>query len=223
MVTVDRPCVVFDMDGVLVDSEPMWVRARQDLVRSAGGRWLPEAGTAMMGISSDRWSAYMHDQLGLGHLNLAEIRAGVIDRMVALYRAHVPLLPGARSAVEAAAGHGPVAVASGSDRVLLDTVLESSALTRFFTGTIAGDEVAEGKPAPLIYQKACALLRAAPRHCVAVEDSGAGIESALAAGMAVVAVPRPGFEPPPATLSRANAVLRDLHGLDDLIFARGLG
>jgi HAD superfamily hydrolase (TIGR01509 family) len=217
VVTVDLPCVVFDMDGVLVDSEPMWVQARQDLVRAAGGQWLPEAETAMMGISSDRWSAYMRDRLGLGHLTLEEIRAGVIDRMVARYREHVPLLPGAWSAVEAAAGRGPVAVASGSDRVLLDAVTQSSGLARFFTGTVAGDEVSEGKPAPLIYERACALLDVAPARCVAVEDSGAGIESALAAGMAVVAVPRPGFEPSPEVLARASAVLTDLFGLDDLL------
>jgi HAD superfamily hydrolase (TIGR01509 family) len=223
VVTVGIPCVVFDMDGVLVDSEPMWVQARQDLVRAAGGQWLPEAETAMMGISSDRWSAYMRDRLGLGHLTQEEIRAGVIDRMVALYREHVPLLPGAWSAVEAAAGRGPVAVASGSDRVLLDVVTQSSGLARFFAGTVAGDEVTEGKPAPLIYEKACALLDVAPARCVAVEDSGAGIESALAAGMAVVAVPRPGFEPSPEVLARASAVLTDLFGLDDLLVAGTLG
>jgi HAD superfamily hydrolase (TIGR01509 family) len=220
--TVDRTCVVFDMDGVLVDSEPMWVRARQDLVRSAGGRWLPEAETAMMGISSDRWSAYMRDRLGLGHLTAEEIRTGVIDRMVALYREHVPLLPGARSAVEVAAARCPIAVASGSDRVLLDTVLACAGLARFFTGTVAGDEVAVGKPAPLIYLKACGLLGAAPRRCVAVEDSGAGIESAVAAGMTVVAVPRPGFEPRAEVLAMATAVLPDLLGLDDLLVARGV-
>jgi HAD superfamily hydrolase (TIGR01509 family) len=214
---MDGPSVVFDMDGVLVDSEPMWVRARQDLVRESGGRWLPEAETAMMGISSDRWSAYMRDRLGLEHLTQEEIRTGVIDRMVALYREHVPLLPGARSAVEAAAARRPIAVASGSDRVLLDTVLASAGLARFFTGTVAGDEVAEGKPAPQIYQTACRLLGAAPRHCVAVEDSGAGIESAVAAGMAVVAVPRRGFEPPPHVMAKASAVLPDLFGLDDLL------
>src|SRR5688500_14372835 len=83
---VATPCVVFDMDGILVDSEPLWIRARKDLVRAAGGRWLPEAETAMMGISSDRWSAYMRDRLGLGHLTSERIRAEVIDRMIALYR-----------------------------------------------------------------------------------------------------------------------------------------
>ena len=83
-------------------------------------------------------------------------------------------------------------------------------------------EVAVGKPAPLIYLKACGLLGAAPRRCGAVEDSGAGIESAVAAGMTVVAVPRPGFEPRAEVLAMATAVLPDLLGLDDLLVARGV-
>jgi beta-phosphoglucomutase-like phosphatase (HAD superfamily) len=175
---VAKSRVVFDMDGVLVDSEPLWVRARQDLVRAAGGRWLPEAETAMMGISSDRWSAYMHDRLGLEHLTPERIRAEVIERMIALYRAQVPLLPGARAAVETTAARWPLAVASGSDRVLLDTVLASSGLADCFTAT----------------------------------------ESALAAGMKGVAIPRLGFEPGPGVLSRATAVLPDLTRLDpDLV------
>jgi HAD superfamily hydrolase (TIGR01509 family) len=203
-------CVVFDMDGVLVDSEPLWARARQDLVRAAGGRWLPEAETAMMGISSDRWSAYMHDRLRLGHLAPPRIRAEVISRMLALYHEWVPLLPGARAAVEAAAARWPLAVASGSDRVLLDAVLAGSGLGTYFAATVAGDEVREGKPAPMIYGEACRRLGAAPGDCLAVEDSGAGIESALAAGMKVVAVPRPGFEPDPDVLAAATVVLPDL-------------
>jgi HAD superfamily hydrolase (TIGR01509 family) len=207
---VVKHCVVFDMDGVLVDSEPLWARARQDLVRSACGRWLPEAETAMMGISSDRWSAYMHDRLGLGHLTPERIRAEVISRMLALYDERVPLLPGAREAVEATAARWPLAVASGSDRALLDAVLASSGLAACFAATIAGDEVAEGKPAPLIYAEVCRLLHAVPGDCLAIEDSGAGIDSALAARMKVVAVPRPGFEPDPDVLDRATVVLPDL-------------
>ena len=109
------------MDGVLVDSEPLWVRARKELVVEAGGRWIPEAETAMMGISSDRWSVYMRERLGLGHMTPAEIRDQVVGRMVALYTAEVPLLPGAREAVEAVRSRWPLAIASGSDRVLLDT------------------------------------------------------------------------------------------------------
>ena len=206
--------VVFDMDGVLVDSEPLWVRARQDLVDAAGGRWIPEAETAMMGINSDRWSIYMRDRLGLGALTPEEIRADVLGRMVELYREHVPLLPGARAAIEAAATRWPVAIASGSDRVLLDTVLHSTGLGHLFTATVAGDEVAEGKPAPVIYEQACRRLGIEPRNGLAVEDSRAGVDSALAAGMKGVAVPRPCYGLDAGVLSRVTAVLPDLTSLD---------
>jgi HAD superfamily hydrolase (TIGR01509 family) len=211
-------CVVFDLDGVIVDSEPLWVRARKDLVREAGGRWLQEAETAMMGISSDRWSVYMRDRLGLQAMTPGQIRAEVIGRMVALYGAHVPLLPGAREAIEATARRWRIGVASGSDRVLLDTVLSATGLRDRFAATVSGEEVAVGKPAPLIYQEVCRRLGADPRTCLAIEDSGSGIESALAAGMRVVAVPRPGFEPDPEVLARATAVLPDLTRLSaDLV------
>ena len=94
--------------------------------------------------------------------------------------------------------------------MLLDTVLTAAGLRDAFAATVAGDEIAAGKPAPLIYQEACRRLGADPRSCLAIEDSGSGIESALAAGMSVVAVPRPGFEPGPEVLARATAVLPDL-------------
>ena len=198
------------MDGVIVDSEPLWVRARQDLVVEAGGRWIPEAETAMMGISSDRWSVYMRNRLGLGHMTPMEIRDEVIGRMVTLYTAGVPLLPGAREAIEATRSRWRLGIASGSDRVLLDTVLTAAGLVGSFAATVSGDEVAQGKPAPLIYQEVCRRLGSNPPACLAIEDSGAGIESALAAGMTVVAVPRPGFEPDAAVLARARAVLPNL-------------
>jgi HAD superfamily hydrolase (TIGR01509 family) len=211
-------CVVFDMDGVIVDSEPLWVRARKDLVREAGGRWIAEAETAMMGISSDRWSAYMRDRLGLREMTPAQIRDEVIARMVALYGAQVPLLPGARDAIEGTGQRWRLGMASGSDRVLLDTVLSVTGLQQHFAATVSGEEVSVGKPAPRMYQEVCRRLGADPRACLAIEDSGSGIESALAAGMRVVAVPRPGFEPDPAVLNRADAVLPDLTRLDpDLV------
>ena len=120
---MNKSAVVFDMDGVLVDSEPLWMHARKDLVQAAGGRWIAEAETAMMGISSDRWSAYMRDRLDIQNYTAEHIRDEVINRMIDLYRKNVPLLPGARAAVEAMALRWPLAIASGSDRVLLDTVL----------------------------------------------------------------------------------------------------
>jgi HAD superfamily hydrolase (TIGR01509 family) len=214
--------VVFDMDGVIVDSEPLWVRARKQLVAEAGGRWIAEAETAMMGVSSGQWSAYMRDHLGLD-LPPARIRDEVIARMAALYRADVPLLPGARAAVEAMGRRWPLAIASGSDRLLLDTVLGVSGLGERFAVTVSGEDVTAGKPAPDIYLAACAGLGADPARCVAVEDSGAGILSALAAGMAVVAVPQAGFAPDADVLARADVVLADLRGLTPQVVERVLG
>lgn len=211
---MSNAAVVFDMDGVLVDSEPLWRRARKDLVRAGGGRWHADAETAMMGVSSGVWSAYMRDRLDLRRYTAEQIRADVLDRMVELYRKDVPLLPGARAAGEAAAARGPGAIASGSDRVLLATVLAATGLGPCFAATVAGDEVSEGKPHPMIYDEACRRLGADPRHCVAIEDSGAGISSALAAGLKVVAVPRPGFAPRSEILARATVSLPDLTGLD---------
>ena len=205
-----EPAVVFDMDGVIVDSEPLWIEARQDLVRAEHGRWIPEADTAMMGIGSDLWSAYMRDHLGLGHLSAERIRDEVIARMVARYGHSVPLIPGARAAVEALGRRWRLAIASGSDRVLLDAVLASSGLRDAFAATVSAEEVDEGKPSPLIYREACRRLGARPEACAAVEDSGSGIASALAAGMKVIAVPRRGFEPDRAILGRATLVLADL-------------
>jgi HAD superfamily hydrolase (TIGR01509 family) len=211
--------VVFDNDGVLVDSEPLWILARQSLVHDAKGRWLPEADTAMMGISSDRWSVYMRDRLGVA-MTPSKIRHEVLARMIQLYRSEVPLLPGVRAAVETVGQRWRLGVASGSDRVLLDTVLSSSGLADHFGATVSGDEVAEGKPSPLIYLEACRRLQCPPNACVAVEDSASGIASALAAQMKVIAVPRPGFEPPAAVLDRATAVLPSVAELSpDLIAA----
>jgi HAD superfamily hydrolase (TIGR01509 family) len=209
---------VFDMDGVIVDSEPLWVRARKELVRQANGQWIPEAETAMMGISSDEWSAYMRDHLAL-NMTAEQIREDVIRRMVELYRKGVPLITGAREAIEAIGRRWRVGVASGSDRVLLDTVMTSSGLAGHFAATVSGEDLAEGKPSPQIYQEACRRLGANPCACVAIEDSGSGIASALAAGMKVIAVPRPGFVPDDEILGRATAVLPDLTDLNPDVVA----
>jgi HAD superfamily hydrolase (TIGR01509 family) len=200
------------MDGVIVDSEPLWIRARKELVRRAHGRWIPEADTAMMGIGSDRWSAYMRDHLKLD-LTAEQIRAEVIQGMIRLYGESVPLIPGARKAIETIGERWRLGLASGSDRVLLDTVLELGRLGDYFEVTVSAEDVAEGKPSPLIYEEACRRLGATPAACVAIEDSGSGIASALAAGMKVIAVPRPDFEPSDEILSRATLVLPDLLAL----------
>jgi HAD superfamily hydrolase (TIGR01509 family) len=155
-------------------------------------------------------------------MSAERIREEVIRRMIELYRESVPLIPGAREAIETIGERWRVGVASGSDRVLLDTVLNSSGLTDHFAATVSAQDVAEGKPSPLIHQEACRRLGAGPSACIAIEDSGSGIASALAAGVKVIAVPRPGFEPSAEILSRATVVLPDLTGLHTALIAQVL-
>jgi HAD superfamily hydrolase (TIGR01509 family) len=186
--------VIFDLDGVLLDSEQRWNEAKQQLVRTAGGRWRDDAPTAMMGMSSPEWSAYMRDELGVPR-DAAAINSEVVGLMEQGYARELPLLPGARAAVAALAAHWPLGLASSSNREIIDLVLELAGLDGAFAVTISSEEVARGKPAPDVYLEAARRLGIAPDRCVAIEDSANGLRAADAAGMAVVAVPNPHYPP----------------------------
>jgi HAD superfamily hydrolase (TIGR01509 family) len=186
--------VIFDLDGVLLDSEQRWSEAKQQLVRTAGGRWLEDAPTAMMGMSSPEWSAYMRDELGVPR-DAAAINSEVVGLMEQGYARELPLLPGARAAVAALAAHWPLGLASSSNREIIDLVLELAGFDGAFAVTISSEEVARGKPAPDVYLEAARRLGIAPDRCVAIEDSANGLRAADAAGMAVVAVPNPHYPP----------------------------
>jgi HAD superfamily hydrolase (TIGR01509 family) len=186
--------VIFDLDGVLLDSEQHWNEAKQQLVRTAGGRWLEDAPTAMMGMSSPEWSAYMRDELGVPR-DAAAINSEVVGLMEQGYARELPLLPGARAAVAALAAHWPLGLASSSNREIIDLVLELAGFDGAFAVTISSEEVARGKPAPDVYLEAARRLGIAPDRCVAIEDSANGLRAADAAGMAVVAVPNPHYPP----------------------------
>jgi HAD superfamily hydrolase (TIGR01509 family) len=162
--------IVFDLDGVLIDSEATWTEARRDLVQSRGGRWLPDAQTMMMGMSAPEWSRYMRDDLGVD-MALADISVAVVDRMERLYRQQLPLLPGARDAVLALAERWPLALASSANRPLIDLVLDLARLEGSFTATVSSEEVARGKPAPDVYLEAARRLGVDAAACAAVEDS----------------------------------------------------
>jgi len=207
------------LDGVLIDSEPAWASAREQFTREAGGGWHEGAQEEMMGMSSTEWSRYMHDELGVP-MEPDEISAAVVERLKAHYRLAVPLLPGAVETVRALARRWPLAVASSANRPLIDLVLELTGMTGLFRATVSSEEVPRGKPAPDVYIEAARRLDTAPEQCVAVEDSTNGILSASAAGMRVVAVPRPDFPPSAQALGVANAVLHSLAeletALDDL-------
>ena len=142
--------VVFDLDGVLVDSEQLWDRARRDLVHDRGGTWTPDATRAMMGMSSPEWSRYMHDELRVD-LAPEEISTAVVERLAALYEQRLPLLPGAVKAVAAAARRWPLGLASSSNREVIELVLDRARLDEYFATAVSSEEVSRGKPAPDVY------------------------------------------------------------------------
>lgn len=205
--------VVFDMDGVLVDSEHVWDEARETLARERGGRWHEGAQRDMMGMSSLEWSVYMHETIGLAEAP-EEISDEVVRRLEAIYREELPIFPGAAEAVRRLAAEWPLAVASSSNRPLIDLVLELSGLDRFFSATVSSEEVPRGKPAPDVYEEAARRLAVDPGHCAAVEDSENGIRAAKAAGMWVVAVPNPRYPPGDEALALADAVVGSVAELD---------
>jgi HAD superfamily hydrolase (TIGR01509 family) len=209
---VSVAAVVFDLDGVLIDSEQVWDDARRELVAERGGTWTDDATHAMMGMSSLEWSRYMHDELGLD-LEPPVISAAVVEKLEQLYRRELPLLPGAREAVRALAACWPLGVASSSNREIIDLVLELAGLLDAFSMTVSSEEVARGKPAPDVYLEVARRLGVAPEECAAVEDSTNGLRSAAAAGMRVIAVPNAAFPPDDDALQLAHAVIASLDEL----------
>jgi HAD superfamily hydrolase (TIGR01509 family) len=201
--------VVFDLDGVIVDSEHVWDEVRQRLAEERGGRWHDRASRDMMGMSSLEWSRYMHDVIGLAEPP-EQINAEVVRRLVAVYREELPLLPGAVEAVEALAARWPLGLASSSNREVIDLVLRVSGLERWFAATVSSEEVARGKPAPDVYLEAARRLDVPAERCAAVEDSENGILSAKAAGMRTIAIPNPLFPPAAEALVEADVVLESI-------------
>jgi HAD superfamily hydrolase (TIGR01509 family) len=204
--------VIFDLDGVLLDSEQVWNQAKEQLVRERGGRWRDEAPRDMMGMSSPEWSAYLRDELGVD-LDPQAISDEVVRRLERIYRDELPLLDGALEAVERLAGHWPLGLASSSNREIIDLFLELSGLAPTFAVTISSEEVERGKPAPDVYLEAARRLEAEPSRCVAIEDSENGIRAAHAAGMRVLALPNPHYPPDPEALADADEVIGSLHEL----------
>jgi HAD superfamily hydrolase (TIGR01509 family) len=198
--------VVFDLDGVLVDSEQRWNEAKADLVRESGGRWREEAPTVMMGMSSPEWAAYLRDELGV-QLDADAISRDVVRRMQDGYRDELPLLPGAGDAVRSLAARWPLGLASSSNREIIDHVLELAGFADCFGVTLSSEEVPRGKPAPDVYLETARRLGVAPERCVAIEDSSNGLRAAAAAGMVVIAVPNPHYPPSADALALAAATV----------------
>jgi HAD superfamily hydrolase (TIGR01509 family) len=198
--------VVFDMDGVIVDSEQVWDDVRENYAHDVGGRYTASATRDMMGMSSLEWSRYMAEVLGVPGTP-DEINAAVVALMLERYGESPPLISGAVDAVRRIAAHWPLAIASSSNPELIEVVLRSAGLEHAFPVIVSSQEVARGKPAPDVYLEAARRLDVAPARCAAVEDSHNGIRAAKAAGMRVLAVPNPHFPPDDEALRQADVVL----------------
>lgn len=209
--------VVFDMDGVLIESEHIWDEVRRGLARDEHRPWPAEATDAMMGMSTLEWSTYMVEAIGMSGTP-AQNAERVIDAMAQRYHSvGVPTIPGAVDAVHRVSALVPTAIASSSPRRIIDTVVDELGLADVLTLTVSTEEVGRGKPFPDGYLRAAELLGVDPALTVAIEDSNNGIRSAHAAGMTVIAIPN--FNPPPAqTLALAAVVLTGLSQVtDDLL------
>ena len=204
--------VIFDLDGVLLDSEQLWNQAKKALVRAAGGRWREDAPRAMMGMSSLEWSAYLRNELGVPR-EVVDINRDVVARMEKLYRARLPLLPGAVEAVRALHERWPLGLAYSSNRELIDLALELAGLDSAFSTTLSSEEVERGKPAPDVYLEVTRRLSVRPERCTAVEDSSNGLRAAAAAGLTVIAVPNRDYPPDEDALALAAATVRTLNEL----------
>jgi HAD superfamily hydrolase (TIGR01509 family) len=198
--------VIFDLDGVLLDSEQLWNDAKEALVRDSGGTWREEAPRVMMGMSSLEWSRYLREELRVA-MEPEQINREVVRRMRERYASELPLLPGAQAAVVRLAERWPLGLASSSNREVIDHALELAGLAGAFSATVSSEEVERGKPAPDVYLDVARRLEVDPGGCVAVEDSSNGLRAAAAAGMAAIAVPNPHYPPADDALALAVATV----------------
>ena len=214
--------VVFDMDGVITDTEQVWDEVREQLVADWNGRDVAGAQRAMMGMSSPEWSRYLHEEVGLPQ-SPEEINDEVVRRMLERYRVALPLIDGAVAAVRELARSLPLALASSSNRPLIDAALETAGISGCFAATVSSEEVARGKPSPDVYLEAARRLELAPGSCAAIEDSGSGIRAASAAGMTVIAYPNRHYPPEAEALALADVVIESLDELPGIALGGTLG
>jgi beta-phosphoglucomutase-like phosphatase (HAD superfamily) len=206
--------VIFDLDGLLVDSEPVWFRVRTEMFQRFGMTWTNEDQKALMGRSTLAWIEYVEDKLQ-GKLSQDEIVHQTLDGMVQFYRSgEVRLMLGAQKALDFCGRNNVLGLASGSPRILIDAALESNGWKNSFSKILSSDEVVNGKPAPDVYWETMKRLKVEPEECVVVEDSGSGILAGKAAGARVIAVPNEHLMPPAEVLAKADMVIDSLTSID---------
>lgn len=201
--------VIFDMDGLLIDSEVYWERARRAYASSVGCVWSEQDELDVKGMNSLEWAALIRDRCGLD-VDLSGIIAGVTAGMQTLYGEHLPLLPGALQAVRATAAAYPLGLASSSPRDLIELVLAEAGIRDDFSAVVSSDEVGKGKPNPEVFLETARRLGIQPDGIAVFEDSSAGIQAADNAGMHIIVVPNPHFPPSAEALALADLVLPSL-------------
>jgi HAD superfamily hydrolase (TIGR01549 family) len=212
--------IIFDLDGVLLDSEPIWSEVRKEYTIARGGHWVSDAQERMMGMSTQEWAQYLHDDLRVP-VPAGTIADEVIYEMVRRYGTAPPWFPGAVDAVKRMAQRWPIGLASSSPSRLIGVVLQTSELGEYVKVALSTEEVGKGKPAPDVYLAVAARLGVIPDRCAAVEDSTNGLRSARAAGMRVIAVPTSTYPPDPEELRHADVVLDGVAALTEEVVVDG--
>jgi HAD superfamily hydrolase (TIGR01509 family) len=204
--------VVFDLDGILVQSEELWDAARRELAAEHGIEWPDTATDAMMGMSSKEWSKYVHDEVGVPDPP-EEINRRVLEWVEKRYREDLPWIPGAQEAVKRMATAFPLGLATSSNREIIDIVVEAGGFEDLFQTTVSSEEVERGKPAPDVYLEAVRRMNVDPANTAAIEDSTNGLLSAHNAGMRVIAIPNDAHPPAEKGLAVADVVLESIEKL----------
>ncbi|HEY0001101.1 MAG TPA: HAD family phosphatase [Actinoplanes sp.] len=201
--------VIFDLDGVIIDTEEVWEEVRRGYVAEHGREFLPDTQDRMMGMSTGEWSRHLAEEVGVPH-PAERVAADVLGRMAERYRTALPLIEGSVETVRRLGARFTLGLASSSARVLIDQVLATAGLTDAFAVTLSTEEVPRGKPAPDVYLTAVEKLGLTPAACAAIEDSSNGLRSAAAAGLAVIAVPHGVYPPAADALAMASLVVDSL-------------
>lgn len=211
--------IVFDLDGVLIDTEQVWSDVRREFAATHGGHWTQDIDAPkVMGANSMEWAATMRENNGVD-LPVEVIYRGIVDGVKAHYDRQLVVMPGAPEAIAALAREYRLGVASSSPVELIEYGLELAGLRRHFAEVISSDAVAAGKPQPDVYLEACRRLDALPARAAGVEDSSNGLRAVHAAGMAVIAVPHPGFPASAEAMGLADLVLSSLADLTPAVVA----
>ncbi|TAJ99061.1 MAG: HAD family phosphatase [Chloroflexota bacterium] len=215
--------VIFDLDGVIVDSEIWWHEERVAWAAARGLRWTEADTRAVMGANSAAWARIMRQRLGMAESDEPAILEAVVDRVTARYAGGAPVIEGAVEAVRRIAAVWPVAIASSAHRGVIDAALDATGLRATIPVVVSSDEVDHGKPAPDVYLEAARRLGVAAAGCLIVEDSINGLRAGLAAGMTTVLVPNPSVPPAPGAEAIADHVLARLVDLDPAALALRAG